>query len=86
MVKEQIKKLEEPAVQKLKEVSGMPYHDASLIKSQIRIWEVRSIILMSILVFNFFFFLEIVKSELHKVAEKSLVGFPNLINTAKVGC
>ncbi|XP_074526612.1 interferon-induced GTP-binding protein Mx-like isoform X2 [Halichoeres trimaculatus] len=48
MVKEQIKKLEEPAVQKLKEVS------------------------------------EIVKSELHKVAEISLVGFPNLISIAKI--
>ncbi|XP_041638496.1 interferon-induced GTP-binding protein Mx-like isoform X2 [Cheilinus undulatus] len=48
MVKEQIKYLEEPAVQKLKEVS------------------------------------EIVKTELHKVAQNSLVGFPSLINMAKI--
>ncbi|CAJ1051457.1 interferon-induced GTP-binding protein Mx-like isoform X1 [Xyrichtys novacula] len=48
MVKEQIKQLEEPAVQKLQEVS------------------------------------EIVKSELHRVAQNSLVGLPNLLNTAKI--
>ncbi|XP_060898306.1 interferon-induced GTP-binding protein Mx-like [Labrus mixtus] len=48
MVKEQIKLLEGPAVQKLKEVS------------------------------------EIVKKDLHKVAEDSLVGFSNLTNIAKM--
>ncbi|XP_034551422.1 interferon-induced GTP-binding protein Mx-like [Notolabrus celidotus] len=48
MVKEQIKQLEEPSVQKLKEVS------------------------------------EFVKKELQKLAENSLVGFPLLVNIAKV--
>uniref|UniRef100_A0A3B4XXB4 Interferon-induced GTP-binding protein Mx n=1 Tax=Seriola lalandi dorsalis TaxID=1841481 RepID=A0A3B4XXB4_SERLL len=48
MVKEQIKKLEEPAVRKLNEVA------------------------------------EIVKRELIRLAESSLVGFPNLIKTAKM--
>lgn len=37
MVKEQIKKLEVPAVLKLKEVTGTSYYDAAMIASQIHI-------------------------------------------------
>uniref|UniRef100_A0A3Q3NHL7 Interferon-induced GTP-binding protein Mx n=1 Tax=Labrus bergylta TaxID=56723 RepID=A0A3Q3NHL7_9LABR len=79
MVKEQIKLLEGPAVQKLKEVSGMCYHDALMVKGQIGICDVSFKCVCFV-----FSFLEIVKKDLHKVAEDSLVGFSNLTNIAKM--
>lgn len=80
MVKEQIKKLEEPAVKRLKEVSGM----SSTLRQFKLLFDLVLFTLCLILFLFCFCLLEIVKDELFKLAESSFVGFPHLIRIAKV--
>lgn len=81
IVKEQIGQLEEPALLKLKEISGRVHFDAtpSPRNSGCVVFE-----RIACLPLKPCSPTEIVKKELFKVAEEAFVGFPNLIMAAKV--
>ncbi|XP_033977525.1 interferon-induced GTP-binding protein Mx-like isoform X1 [Trematomus bernacchii] len=81
MVKEQIKRLEEPAVLKLKGVTGMSYHDTCRPPENVRPLSYFKLIWYCL---DFYFTSEIVKKELLELAQSSLVGLPNLIRTAQM--
>lgn len=80
IVKEQIGQLEEPALLKLKEISGKVQCDAMPSHSNVRqvVFETTACLPKSCCS------AEIARKELFKVAEATFVGFPNLIMAAKV--
>lgn len=84
MIQEQIKQLEEPAVQKLKDVSGMFFMIPQSLKVITEHVTLQVFFHFLIFYIDNFLFLELVKKELFELAQSSLVGFPNLIRTAMV--